>query len=58
MTVGTRFIAQESILAVPMAVAITALWWNSMERLFTDRSLIWYALLGAGVGTAIGIFVP
>jgi hypothetical protein len=56
-TVGTRYIAEQSLLAVPFAGTVCLLWWLAIAF---PRSKMMYAavILGAMCGTGLGILWP
>ena len=53
-TVSIRYVAEESLWAVPLAVALTGFWWVAAKQA-QRPGLLAPALLGAAVGTAIGL---
>ena len=58
VAVSTRLLAADSYLAVPYAVAITAIWWWGVG-IAGKRPWVWApALLGAASGTALGLVWP
>jgi hypothetical protein len=56
-TVGTRYIADQSFLAVPFTGAVTVIWWLAIA--FPRSKMMGLAVvLGAVVGTTLGILLP
>ena len=58
VTAGTIYMADRDPRAVPLAVALTAFWWFAVRLVQDDRRLFAVGLIGAGAGTAIGLYFP
>ena len=59
VAVSTRLLADESLAAVPLAVALTAFWWvGSGIAARGNRLAMAAAVAGAAVGTTLGVGIP
>ena len=58
VTAGTIYMAERDYRAIPLAVALTAFWWFAVRLVQNDRRLLPIGLLGAGAGTALGMYWP
>ncbi len=56
-TLGTRYIADRSLLAVPLAGTITLLWWLAISLPHNKLTGL-IVVIGAAIGTCLGILWP
>lgn len=58
VAVGTINLAERALLAVPLAVGLTAFWWVATRVSLSNPWLIIPASAGAACGTFVGILFP